>query len=145
MNKALLTLISVVVAAGGAIALVQDHCADKKPAAKAEAKQDCCAPKSLNGEEAFMAEAKKMMMQAHSIEKKEDACCKSTAEKVVPKGGEGCCNAKDEPAKFKVFVAGVGYKFFGCEESAAKARKELLAKHSKVGQVQKVVSKMAIH
>ena len=52
--------------------------------------------------------------------------------------------AKGEAAKFKVFIAGAGYKYFGCEDSAAKGRKELLAKGAKAGKVQKVAGKVAI-
>lgn len=69
------------------------------------------------------------------------ACCRTTAEKKVEKGGAGCCNAKGEPAEYKVFVAGVGYKTFGCEDSAAQGRKDLLAKYNKVGKVQKMSKK----
>lgn len=141
MKKALLITICAGLISGMAMAQ-QDCCADKK--AKAEPKSASCGTKMASQEDAFMAEAKKMSMQAYSIEKKKDACCQSTQEKVVAKGDEGCCNAKGETAKFKVFVAGVGYKYFGCSESAAKGRKELLAKHAKVGAVQKVSGKISI-
>ena len=40
--------------------------------------------------------------------------------------------AKDALAKFKVFVSGAGYKFFGCEGSAKKGREELIAKGANV-------------
>jgi hypothetical protein len=39
-------------------------------------------------------------------------------------------------AKFKVFVAGEGYKFFGCQEMAGSGRAALIAKGAKVGPVQ---------
>ncbi len=68
------------------------------------------------------------------------ACEKSTPEKLVKKGEAGCCNAKGEPAKFKVWD-GTGYEFFGCEDSAAEGRAELLAKGKVAGQVQPVVAK----
>lgn len=157
MKKAL--LLSICAGLLSSMAMAQDCCADKKKEAKADAKAgqcatktaDCgpkaaasCGTKMASQEDAFMAEAKKMSMQAYTIEKKKDACCQSTQTKVVAKGSEGCCNAKGETAKFKVFVAGVGYKYFGCEDSAAKGRKELLAKHTKVGAVQKVNGKISI-
>ncbi len=66
------------------------------------------------------------------------ACCKSTAAKVVVKGAEGCCNAPGEKMAYKVYVAGAGYKTFGCSGSAAKGRQELVAKGVKVGPVQKI-------
>ena len=149
MKRAL--LLSICAGLLSSMAMAQDCCADKKKEAKADAKAGQCATKAsdcgakmASQEDAFMAEAKKMTMQSYSIEKKKDACCQSTQEKVVAKGSEGCCNAKGETAKFKVFVAGVGYKYFGCEDSAAKGRKELLAKHTKVGSVQKVSSKISV-
>lgn len=89
----------------------------------------------------FIAEAHRMQMAAEG--KKE--CCKSTAAKPVAKGEGDCCNAKGAVAKFKVFVAGQGYKYFGCEGSAAEGRKDLMAKGAKVGQVQKVAGKIMIH
>ena len=137
-------LLSICAGLLSSMAMAQDCCADKKKEAKAEAKAGCCGTKMASQEDAFMAEAKKMTMQAYTIEKKKDACCQSTEEKVAAKGSEGCCNAKGEAAKFKVFVAGVGYKYFGCADSAAKGRKELLAKHTKVGAVQKVNGKISI-
>lgn len=69
------------------------------------------------------------------------ACCKSTEAKPMAKGEKGCCNAKGELAKFKVYVVGVGYKFFGCEGSAAKGREEIVAAGQLAGKVQKVVGK----
>lgn len=96
-----------------------------------EGKSGC--EKSLSAEEQFMAEANRMAIEAEG----KKACCKTTAVKKVVKGDAGCCNAKGEPAKFKVFVAGHGYKFFGCEGSATKERAELVAKKVKVGPIQK--------
>ncbi len=98
---------------------------------KAEAQEkDCCgAP----------AKAKLMAQQAEKEE-----CCKSTEAKPMAKGDEGCCNAKGAPAKFKVW-AGAGYKYFGCEESAAKGRLEAVNKGVvPVGKVQAVVGKVSI-
>lgn len=67
------------------------------------------------------------------------ACCKSTAEKPMAKGDKGCCNAKGEAAKFKVWADGK-YSFFGCEGSANKGRLELVAKGAmNVGKPQPVV------
>lgn len=99
--------------------------------------QDCCSTKgAAAGDDAFMAEAQRM---ADAAEGKK-ACCKSTEAVAVVKGEKGCCNAKGEVAKFKVFVAGKGYQFFGCEASATKGRATLAAKGNAVGQVQKVAS-----
>jgi len=100
----------------------------------------CCEEKATaknatQAEKEFLAEANRMMLQAEG----KQACCRTTAEKAVAKGGEGCCNAKEETPKFKVFVRGVGYKFFGCPDSANKGRMELLTKYPKVGPVQPVV------
>ncbi|MDX2065327.1 MAG: hypothetical protein SFX74_06250 [Fimbriimonadaceae bacterium] len=96
---------------------------------------DCHAPK-----DAFMAEAEAMMAAAEGKPAKK-ACCRSTVAKPVVKMESGCCNAKGETPKFKVFVAGNGYKFFGCEGSAAEGRKEMIAKGAKVGRVQKLASR----
>lgn len=122
------------------MAFGQDCCKDKK----VEAKQDSCATKSADAcstkasaEDEFMKEAQRMMLEAEG----KKACCKSTAAKPIAKGDKGCCNETGQAAKFKVFVAGAGYKFFGCEGSATKGRKELLAKGAKVGNIQKVTAK----
>lgn len=72
--------------------------------------------------------------------KSEGACEKSTATKMVKKGDAGCCNAKGEVAKFKVWN-GMGYEFFGCEDSAAEGRAQLLALGHVAGAVQPVVAK----
>ncbi|MBX3120074.1 MAG: hypothetical protein KF784_13490 [Fimbriimonadaceae bacterium] len=123
-------------------AAAQDDCCKEAVKPKVQAKQDscCAAGKQVNSEEAFMAEARRMMAAAEA--KKE--CCKSTAEKPQAKGEGDCCNAKGAEAKFKVFVAGAGYKFFGCKDSAAEGRAELLAKGAIVGKVQKVTGKVMI-
>lgn len=111
-------------------------------AAAAVSMAQCCAgekaPQSSDKE--FLAEANRMLVASEG----EKACCQTDATKAVAKGDEGCCNAKKEPAKFKVYVAGVGYKYFGCKDSAAQGRKELLAKGARVGDVQKVVSKISM-
>ncbi|MBN9501978.1 MAG: hypothetical protein BGO01_10090 [Armatimonadetes bacterium 55-13] len=100
----------------------------------------CGKEKQPSADELFLKQAREMEMAAEG----KKACCRTTAEKSVEKGEAGCCNAKGEIAKFKVFVAGSGYKFFGCEDSAAQGRKELMASGVKVGQVQKVLGKVAI-
>ncbi len=105
------------------------------------AQAPCCqAEKKANPDEAFLKMAREMEMAAEGRK----ACCQTTATKSVEKGEDGCCNAAGEPAKFKVFVAGQGYKFFGCEDSAKEGRFELKAKGLKVGQVQKVSNKTSI-
>jgi len=93
----------------------------------------CCAKKE-SAEDAFLRQAQEMALTAEG----KKACCKSTAEKVVVKGAKGCCNAKEAKKPFKVFVAGTGYQYFGCEGSAKEGRQALVAKGSKVGPVQKV-------
>jgi hypothetical protein len=94
---------------------------------------DCCSAKKPSPDEEFMKIAKQMEISAEG----KKACCKSTIEKPMAKGEKGCCNAPSEPKPFKVYVAGQGYKFFGCKDSAAQGRKELMASGVKVGQVQK--------
>ena len=94
---------------------------------------DCCAAKNPSAEEEFMKIAKTMEINAEG----KKACCKSTVEKPMAKGEKDCCNAPEQPKPFKVYVAGKGYTFFGCKDSAAQGRKELMAKGAKVGQVQK--------
>lgn len=116
-----------------------DCCAEKKPIVAKQAKQDdCCAEKPMASEEAFMAEAKRMMVLAEVKASGKAECCQSTPAKPMAKGDEGCCNADGAPAKFKVFVAGEGYKFFGCADSASEGRTALSAEGRKVGPVQKV-------
>ena len=115
----------------------KDCCAAMKPVVAQVQAMDCCAQKPGKGEDAFMAEAKRMMAKAEGKAGK-DECCKSTAEKPMAKGDPGCCNAAGAPAKFKVFIAGQGYKYFGCEDSAGKGRSALAADGHKVGPVQKV-------
>jgi hypothetical protein len=95
--------------------------------------QSCCKAKA-SAEDAFLLAAKEMEMKAEG----KQACCKSTVAKTVVKGEGACCNAPGQPVNFKVYVAGEGYKFFGCDGSANKGRKELIAKGNKVGKVQPV-------
>lgn len=140
MKKLFVMTISLGLLAG--LALADDCCATKKVQAKAKTG---CGAETMCAEDAFMAEAKKMLAQSQAAELGKEACCKSTAEKPKAKGDAGCCNAGGEVAKFKVYVAGIGYKYFGCEDSAGKERRTLLAKHSKVGPVQKVAGKVLIH
>lgn len=144
----IISLFAGVLVTAGFVQQQKDCCAGEK-AVKAQT-ADCagktaasCATKP-SAEHQFLAEAKKMEMQAQKLETGKDECCKSTEVKPMLKGDPGCCNAKDEPAKFKVFIAGMGYKYFGCEESAGKERQKLIAKHARVGKVQKVTSKVSI-
>lgn len=155
--KKILILMSMMTLVVG-FAAAQDDCCKEEAKAKVEVKQDdCCATaakpkkksaeasccsagKKMSAEDAFMAEARRMMIAAEGKEE----CCKSTPAKPTAKGEGDCCNAEGAPAKFKVFVAGQGYKFFGCEGSAGKGRTELLAKGLTVGKVQKVTSKVMI-
>lgn len=74
--------------------------------------------------------------------KTEGACERSTATKMVKKGDTGCCNAKGEAAKFKVWN-GMGYELFGCEDSANEGRALLQARGLIAGNVQPVVAKNA--
>lgn len=99
-----------------------------------------CKGKPVSPDEAFLKQAREMEMSAEG----KKACCRTTATKSVEKGDAGCCNAKGEAAKFKVFVAGVGYKYYGCADSAKLGRKELLASGAKAGSVQKVRGKISI-
>lgn len=90
------------------------------------------------------AEFLKLAAQMSSDADEKKPCCKSTEQKVVMKGDKGCCNNVAEVARFKVFVAGQGYKFFGCEDSAKQGRSTLVAKGSKVGKIQRVSTKRTI-
>ena len=92
----------------------------------------CCAKPQVSAEQEFMALAQETTLKAEG----KKACCKSTAEKPMAKGDKGCCNAEGEKPKFKVYVAGEGYKFFGCEGSAKDGRSALVAKGARVGKVQ---------
>jgi hypothetical protein len=141
--KIVLAILASSVAIAFAAHQGQASCADKpKTAVKGDA---CCkdkaAPKTAaQKEKEFLAEAQRMTMAAEGKE----ACCKSAPEKAVAKSDPGCCNAKTEAAKFKVFVAGEGYKFFGCEGSAKKGRASLVAQGKRAGSIQKVTSKTLI-
>src|SRR5687768_12820457 len=80
-----------------------DCCAAEKMATtktqvKAEKKDDCCA-------------SEKMATTKSQTKDGKEACCKSTEAKPVAKGAKGCCSAKGETAKYKVYVAYEGYKF----------------------------------
>ena len=128
-------------------AKMEKDCCKQKLQAKVEGDCGSCEKGAKKGgygmhanhDEEFMAEAHRMMMAAEG--KKGDACCKSTASKPMMKGDKGCCNEHGQQAKFKVYVAGVGYKYFGCEGSAKKGAAAHSAKGHKVGRVQKVTSK----
>ena len=128
MKKAFIPVLTII--AMGAVAFAfapQDACCkDKEKSAVAqEGKADACAAGAkVNGK---------------------DACCKSTAEKPIAKGEKGCCNAKGEPAKFKVYVVSK-YQYFGCEGSATKGRLEAVkAGLVPVGNVQAVVGKVLMN
>jgi hypothetical protein len=51
---------------------------------------DGCCGKKMTADEKFLAEAHRMMMASEG----KTACCSSTAEKPMVKGGTGCCKAK---------------------------------------------------
>lgn len=123
MNRLSLTILSSLVLCGAVFA---------QAARAAPKQQDCCA----DGK----AKAKAAMATAQG----QEDCCKSTAAHPIAKGEPGCCNAKGAPAKFKVYVSGIGYKYFGCEDSAANGRKALVERGAKVGSIQKVTSKAKI-
>ena len=105
-----------------------------------DAKSCCQKPKMSSADAEFLAEAQRMALAAEG--KKE--CCRSTATHVVLEGEKGCCGAKGQPAKFKVFVSNEGYKYFGCEDSAAQGRNKLQASGKKVGGIQAVTSKVVL-
>ncbi|HEY0866899.1 MAG TPA: hypothetical protein VGE01_05965 [Fimbriimonas sp.] len=98
---------------------------------------NCCPKPAAASDEAFLREANMMMLKAEG----KQACDRTTATKAVVKGQAGCCEAPGEPKLFKVFVAGKGYAFYSCPDSAGQARKKLLAAGTKVGPVQKVAKK----
>jgi hypothetical protein len=72
--------------------------------------------------------------------KTEGACDKSTSQKSIAKGAEGCCNAKGSAAAYKVWAGGE-YHFFGCANSAAAGRSELNVRGLVAGSVQPVLDK----
>ncbi len=139
-------VLTILIALSCATSFSQDCCAKKEAGAKTYAQAGSCSNdaksaskcggEKMSAEVEFMQEAEKMAMKAEGKE----SCCKSTPAHVMAKGDKGCCNETGQTAKFKVFVAGQGYKFFGCEGSAAKGRKELIAKRLKVGSVQAVLA-----
>lgn len=102
--------------------------------------QTCCQAKKVSADDAFLTEANKMMLASEG----KKACCKTTAKVAVAKAEKGCCNEKGELAKFKVFVSGKGYAFFGCPDSAAQGRKAAIAKGAKTGPVQAVSGRVAL-
>jgi len=134
MTKQLLLVISAsLVLAGGALAQAkQDDCC-KDMAAKATAKgkskvkaapMDCCM------EEGAMAA------------QGEDDCCKDMGK--TAKKGMDPCSDPNGLAKFKVYIVGKGYAYFGCEDMAKKGRDGLLKKGEFVGGVQKVAAKVKL-
>lgn len=125
-----------------------DECADckdaaKAPKAKAAAHQKAAAKAHEVQASAQAAECQDCDEMAKTA-KADDECCKSTAAKPLKVGDPGCCNNANELAKFKLFVVGKGYAYFGCEDSAGKARDALVKKGEFVGAVQKVASKVKI-
>lgn len=134
-------LLSILAVASCAFAFAQS---EKSCCAKVEAKvekQSCCGSKmsASIGEDAFMAEAQRMMMKAEG----KMACCKSTATKAVAKGGDGCCNNVKAKAKFKIYANGK-YHFYGCKGSATMARNQMMEMGVKPGKVQTVRSRRSI-
>lgn len=142
MTKFVMTLVAAASLMAFAAAQQADCCAEKAPSPKAkEAKvaQAKATPKAkAAGDEC--ADCK----DAAKAPKAEDECCQSTAAKPMKVGDPGCCNNGNEIAKFKLFVVGRGYAYFGCEDSAGKAREKLVKKGEFVGTVQKVGSKIKI-
>jgi len=100
-------------------------------AAAAMADDKACCQKAKNPDAEFLAMAQEMTEKAEG----KKACCMAKAVPVA-KAESKCCMAMGTQAKFKVFVAGEGYKFFGCQEMAGSGRAALIAKGAKVGPVQ---------
>ncbi len=117
------------------VACAQD-CAACAAAKKARA---ACAGKTLKGEGAFQAEAKRMQMKAEG----KDECCQSTPLQPKAVGDPGCCNQKGAVAKFKVWN-GKTFQYYTCADAAHTARKSLLARGMKAGKVQKVIGKVLL-
>jgi hypothetical protein len=148
MIKICLSSLAVVVLAGAVVGQAAQTKQKAAPVEKAKAAQSSCAEQAKAESAAkSQAAASQDCCEAEAAAKAEakaqDECCKSTEAKPMAKGDPGCCNEKGAPAKFKVYLYG-GYKFFGCEDSAAKAREDMLAKGLKPGPVQKVTSKAKI-
>lgn len=95
----------------------------------------CCMRTAKNPDAEFLALAQEMTEKAEGKSTKTMMCAKPTK---AGKAGKGCCGEMTGDAKFKVFVANEGYKFFGCSMSALEGRNNLLAKGHKVGNVQPV-------
>ena len=126
----------LVLVVSASVAFGQNCCGGKD--AKAEkagyAKQGACGGHRMSAEEEFMMEARRMAMQA-------DANGMHGFDASVQSEGHACggaCCAKGAPAKFKVFVSGAGYQYFGCEGSAKQGRQMWASKGKKVGAIQKV-------
>lgn len=120
-----------------------EDCATMCEAGKVAKTAACCAEKGVQAkvaktEDCTMCEAGKAAKPA-----KAEACCASGDHKMVMKGGEGCCNAPGQFAKFKIFVDGK-YMYYGCKDSAMMAHKELKTMAFKVGSVQPVSGKVRI-
>ncbi|MBI5706496.1 MAG: hypothetical protein HZC36_05850 [Armatimonadetes bacterium] len=142
MTKFLMTLVAAMSLMAFAAAQQADCCAEKAPSPKAKeakAAQAKSTPKAkAAGDECTDCK------DAAKAQMADDECCKSTAAKPMKVGDPGCCNNANELAKFKLFVVGKGYAYFGCEDSAGKAREALVKKGEFVGNVQKVASKVKI-
>lgn len=146
MSKLTSILICAVVVAGGAFAQsTSGSKASQEAKAKPAPAKDCCAELAKAAQDAKPGVAQDCCEaeSAKTAALAQEDCCKSTDTKPMKKGDPGCCNEKGALAKFKVYLSG-GYKFFGCEGSAKKAREEMLSKGLKPGPVQKVTSKVKI-
>ena len=96
-------------------------------------------------EKAKQPKSKQAQMDCCLVEKAAkagDDCCKDMDGKTAMKGDP--CESPNALAKFKVFVVGKGYAYYGCQDMAAKGRSALLAKGEFVGSVQKVGAKVKI-
>lgn len=137
------------------VAQAEKSCCASKVAAQSDCATACSTSKcattavrisACSKEDAFLAEAARMerLAEAKAKASSEKQCCKSTPEKPIPQGAPGCCNAPGGLAKFKVWVVGSGYKFYGCEGSARDGRNELMASGHRVGAVQRVTGRVTI-
>ncbi len=132
--KYVLAIAAMAILAGSAFAQ-GDCCGDKEKGDKSATKS------AQNKTEKAATKSHCESMASENAAAEQDECCKSTDAKPVKKGEGDCCNAADAPAKFKVYVEGKGYRFFGCEESANKARETYTKDGIMTGAVQKVVMK----
>lgn len=103
--------------------------------------QDCC------------DKDKKTEKKQQTVKPQEDCAMERGAKKgaksgenceMGAKGAEACSSAKKVAAKYKIYVVGEGYRFFGCEQDAAKTHMNLLASTKKSGTIQKVLRRASI-